>query len=126
MALQVLLVDDDADLREALREILQLLEGVPCLLAASLDELRRQRPAAMECDLAIIDINLGDGQPSGVDVVRWLKSEGFPGKIMFLTGHGLGDPRVMAAAEVTDTDILSKPISSEELARLIAGVRRGR
>jgi DNA-binding response OmpR family regulator len=118
---KVLIVDDDLDVREALADGFHLLCGVECVLAGSLKELQEERgaSAAFACRLAIVDINLGAGQPSGVDVARWLRSREFAGKIVFLTGHGLGDPRVMAAAEVTDTQILSKPIRLDVLSRLL-------
>jgi DNA-binding response OmpR family regulator len=125
MAPEVLIVDDDLDLREALGEMFAHLGGVPCVLAGSLGDLEHDRVpgSTNDCHLAIVDINLGPGQPTGVEVVRWLRSHAFRGKIVFLTGHGLGDPRVMAAAELADTEILSKPIGSEVLSRLIDHLR---
>jgi DNA-binding NtrC family response regulator len=123
MGVSVLFVDDDLDLRDAMRDIFDYLGGVPCVLAASLGELQAQPSAALECRLAIVDINLGDGQPSGVDVVQWLRGHGFRGKIVFLTGHGQGDPHLATAANVADTKILSKPLAADDLARLLDDAR---
>ncbi len=123
MTVPVLFVDDDLDLREAMQDTFVHLGGITGVFAASLAELQAQAPSALVCQLAIVDVNLGAGQPTGVDVVRWLRSRDFGGRIVFLTGHAAGDARVIAAAEVADTEILSKPLGGEALRALIDDVR---
>jgi FixJ family two-component response regulator len=123
MSFSVLIIDDDRDLREAMRDILGHLGVDSCVLAASLEEVERAQDAVLGCRLAIVDINLGPRQPTGVDVVRWLQDRKFPGKIVFLTGHGQGDPRVMAAAEMAGTRLLSKPINAKILMGLVEEAR---
>ena len=50
--------------------------------------------------LAFLDINLGAGQPSGLEVQRWLAAKGFTGKTVFMTGHGDGHPLVAKAQQL--------------------------
>ena len=123
MGLKVLIVDDDRDLRESIRDIMGLLGVESCVLAGSLGEVERARDEVLGCGLAIVNINLGPGQPTGVEVVRWLQDQGFPGTIVFLTGHGHGDPRVRAAAELAGTRLLSKPINAKVLTQLVEEAR---
>src|SRR5688572_10733834 len=108
----VLIVDDDEDLREVLSQLL-LVEGVRCCVAAaSLAEVQANGERALAAALAILDVNLGDEQPSGVEVCRWLRDNGFAAPIVFLTGHGATEPRVVEASKVPRTRVLEKPISA--------------
>jgi DNA-binding response OmpR family regulator len=116
-----LIVDDDEDLRETVSDVFGLA-GVPRrVLAASLSEVQRQGAAALQSGLAILDVNLGEGQPTGVDVYHWLRDNGFAGTIVFLTGHAAADQRVAAAAAVPNTRVMSKPISFGDLMTLVQG-----
>ena len=90
------LLDDDTDLLEILAELLQE-RGCRCLLARSLDELKAFGPEALAADVAVLDINLGAGQPSGIDAYDWLLSQNFAGRLLFLTGHAHAHPLVARA-----------------------------
>jgi FixJ family two-component response regulator len=116
---QILFVDDDRDLCDTIRDTLGYLGIAGCVLAQSLEDLQAQRANALTCRLAIVDINLGLDVPTGVDVYDWLRREGFKGEIVFLTGHGNDDPRVVAAAQRSGARILSKPIDFGALAELV-------
>jgi FixJ family two-component response regulator len=116
---RVVFVDDDEDLLEVFREVLGYSGLASCVVARSLAELVQQRDLVLASNLAIIDVNLGQDLPSGVDVFRWLKSERFAGDIVFLTGHAADHPLVIAAAQVGARGIFNKPIEMEELARLV-------
>lgn len=119
----VLFVEDDDDLRDTMQDILEKL-GVPRVVTAgSLQEVEDRRNEALACQLAILDINLGTNQPSGVKVYEWLEREGFAGRIVFLTGHASDDPRVREAASLAGTQIATKPLSVAELRALIGGAR---
>jgi DNA-binding response OmpR family regulator len=114
----VLIVDDDEDLREMISDVFRLAGIQRRVLAASLAEVERQAEAALSCRLAIVDVNLGERAPTGVDVTHWLRQHGFSGRIIFLTGHAGSDPRVVAAATVSNTRIVSKPLSLRDLLAL--------
>jgi DNA-binding NtrC family response regulator len=120
----VLFVDDDDDLREVMWDILRDAGVKNVVAAASLGEVQARRDEALACELAILDINLGIGQPTGVNVYEWLESEGFAGTIVFLTGHAATDPRVQQAASVAGSVIASKPITVAAVRQLIGGSRQ--
>src|SRR5262249_42879785 len=112
-------LDDDEDVRETLGEVIAQLSGRPCLTLANLGALQREQDAALRCDLAILDINLGPGQPSGVDAFEWLKAQRFTGRIVFLTGHAEGHPLVQRAHELGSVSVLKKPIDLPELRAVV-------
>jgi len=114
----VLLIDDDDDLRDAVCDLLGLF-GARCLALPSLAALTDAKAAALRCRLAILDVNLGDGQPSGVDAYEWLRAHDFPGRIVFLTGHAASHPAVARAATL-GVQVLAKPIESAQLRALVA------
>jgi ActR/RegA family two-component response regulator len=115
----LLIVDDDEDLRAAIGEIAEALAGRQWVGAASYDELVALGPRAVECGLAIIDLNLGAGSPSGVDALAWLRKNGFRGRAVFLTGHARSHPDVERAHELGDVRILAKPLGIDAMLSLI-------
>lgn len=119
----VLFVDDDEDLREVMRDILKAVGVQHIVTAASLREVQDLRDEAVGCELAIIDINLGPGEPNGVSLYEWLEHEGFRGGVVFLTGHAANDPRVQEAATFAGSAVASKPLSVAELRDLIGRSR---
>jgi DNA-binding response OmpR family regulator len=118
----VLFVDDDEDLRAVMLVALSGF-GVHVVTAASLQEIRERREEASRCQLAILDINLGNGQPTGVEVHDWLRREGFTNRTIFLTGHASNDPRVREAASLAGSEIITKPLSMAALRELVEGAR---
>lgn len=119
---RVLLVDDDEDLRAAMDEVLHRIGVQRLIEASSLRDVEDQREEALACQLALVDINLGYGEPTGVNVFEWLEHEGFTGRVVFLTGHGSQDPRVQAAAKIAGSQIASKPLTTAKLREMIAEV----
>lgn len=115
----VLLLDDDDDLRDALADLVPLLTGQRCLSLRSVAELMARRQEALACATAILDINLGPGQPSGLDAYAWLEREHFAGRVVFLTGHARSHPLVARAAAVGAARVYQKPIGIPELRELL-------
>lgn len=116
---RIVLLDDDADLRESLSELFELLHA-PCLALASLPAMLAAEPEVLACQLAVLDVNLGDGQPSGVDAYQWLRARGFCGRVVFLTGHARSHPAVARAAAL-GAEVLAKPVDTATLRTLVDG-----
>jgi FixJ family two-component response regulator len=115
----MLIVDDDADLRQAFADLVEAIEGPHVIGAADVDELVALGPRALGCGLIIIDMNLGPGKPSGLDALAWLRAHGFRGKAVFLTGHGRSNVQVQQAQSLAGIPVLGKPIGVDELLWLI-------
>jgi DNA-binding response OmpR family regulator len=112
----IALLDDDEDLRQSVAEIFDVL-GQNCLALPSVAAIKAAREEVLGCELVILDVNLGDGQPSGIDAYQWLRSQRFAGKIAFLTGHARSHPLVARAAALGER-VLQKPITTSELRAL--------
>lgn len=119
--MRVLLVEDDDDVRETMREILSVISGdeIGSVGYASYHDLVEHREEALNTDLAILDINLGEMQPSGIDVENWLRLNNYGGRIVFLTGHSRNHPLVKQAAERNNILILEKPIHLSKLVEIV-------
>ena len=118
---RVLVVDDDPDINEAVREGLRLsgYEPVPALTGGdALAEVDRQLP-----DLVLLDQMLPD--IDGVEVCRLLRAGARTKEIpiVFLTARSTPDARVRGLAVGAD-DYVVKPFSMQELILRIGAVLR--
>jgi DNA-binding response OmpR family regulator len=114
----ILILDDDPDLRGMMCDLFDCYGG-RCTGVGSVDEMKTlAKDGHLAFDLAILDVNLGPGRPSGVDAYRWLREQSFPGQIFFLTGHACSYPGV-AEAHANGVRVLQKPVSVEDLLGLL-------
>lgn len=115
----VVFLDDDKDLRDLFVDVVALFAERDCLTVGSVEELVQQRKRVLAAELAILDINLGPGAPSGLDAYRWLREQGFGGQIVFLTGHAATHPLVAEARRIGDVRVFEKPLPVPMIARLL-------
>ncbi|HEX4997029.1 MAG TPA: response regulator [Terriglobia bacterium] len=115
---RIVFLDDSEDLREAMRVLLETALGVECMCFGSLMELEERSNEALDARMAILDINLGPGVPSGLDAFRWLNDQGFRGKVLFFTGHARTNPDVRLALE-RGAQVLEKPLQPDRLIALL-------
>jgi FixJ family two-component response regulator len=110
----VFVVDDDTDIRDALRELLDS-HGIRSMVFASAgDYVLAKKPDAPGC--LILDVELPD--INGLDLQKQF-AEGVHPPIVFLTGHG-DIPSSVQAIKHGAVDFLTKPVGGEEL---IAAIR---
>ncbi|HKQ71771.1 MAG TPA: response regulator [Polyangiaceae bacterium] len=115
----ILIVDDDEDLRATLGMTLDELYGCDWIGAPSVDGMIALGDRALSCAVAILDINLGRDQPSGLDAFEWLTAQDFAGRIVFLTGHARSHPLVDAARREQRASVYEKPLTVGQLGKLI-------
>lgn len=115
----VLLVDDDEDLVEMFG-LLFTRHGIPHRRAHTLSEVKALGSDLDDVTTAILDVNLGPNQPSGVDVAIWLR-ERHTMRIVFITGHAPDHPLVQAASG-EHGEVLEKPVPT----KLLLEIARGR
>ena len=116
--LRVLLVEDSYLVASSLS---RMIRDMGCEVIGPVATVEEALPLVSDgaCDVGILDVNLGPGEPSGVDVHGWLRSHGFAGDVVFLTGHARTHPLVAAAVATPGTRVFAKPIDESELARLV-------
>jgi FixJ family two-component response regulator len=117
----VLLLDDDEDLRPALADLIARLAHCHVVPLGSVAELDKSNSCALKTNIAFLDVNLGPNEPNGLDAYRWLKSHGYEGKILFITGHAKSHPTVQAALNTGNAKLLTKPVPIETLMEHVRG-----
>ena len=116
---RVLVLDDDVDFCDLLGMLLESARDVECVGVHRLAELIARSADALTCELAILDVNLGPGEPSGIDALSWLRANGFPGSVVFLTGHARWHPLLRQQAESAGVRVLQKPVDTLTLLSLL-------
>lgn len=120
-ASRILIVDDEADLREALLEQLVLTGGFEVTAVenatAAMETVRTQR-----CDIVIMDVGLPD--MDGREAVKLMRRGGFRAPIIMLTAHA-ADADTIQGLEAGANDYVVKPFRfSVLLARIRAQLRQ--
>jgi DNA-binding response OmpR family regulator len=117
----ILIVDDDADLREGLVEQLSLYEEFKAI-AADTGTKGVQAAKAGQVDLVIMDVELPD--IDGREAARILRKNGFKAPIIVLTGHST-DSDTILGLESGANDYVAKPFKfAVLLARIRAQLRQ--
>jgi DNA-binding response OmpR family regulator len=120
-ARKILIVDDDAELRDALVEQLALHDE---FVAEAVDTAAKSIAAAKagQVDLVIMDVGLPD--MDGREAVRVLRKNGFKAPIIMLTGHDT-DSDTILGLESGANDYVAKPFRfAVLLARIRAQLRQ--
>jgi DNA-binding NtrC family response regulator len=121
----ILVVDDEADIRDTLREILGE-EGYEVDVAANAAEARQAR-ARRDPDLVLLDIWMPD--TDGITLLReWSENRQLSFPVVMLSGHGTVETAV-EATRLGAVDFVEKPLSLAKLLRTVekaldAGRRR--
>ena len=108
----ILIVDDERDIRELVSDIL-IDEGYTTRLAANSDECMKQisgEPPA----LLILDIWLKDSQLDGIDILKSVKRDKPEIPIVIISGHGNIEIAV-AAIKQGAYDFIEKPFNIDQL-----------
>ncbi len=114
-ASRVLVVDDEADIRELLRDILSE-EGYEVDAAANAAEARAAR-ALHAPDLILLDIWMPD--MDGISLLReWSQNHGLDCSVVMMSGHGTVETAV-EATRLGAFDFVEKPLSLTKLLRTV-------
>ena len=108
----ILIVDDEKDIRELIADILGD-EGFPTRTAANADEaiaaLNAEEPALM-----ILDIWLKDSRMDGIDILKQVKRNNPSVPVVIISGHGNIEIAV-AAIKQGAYDFIEKPFNIDQL-----------
>ena len=117
----VLVVDDDEDLCDAIMRLINTLGETRAVSAHSLEGVKKFGDDLSQFQFAFLDMNLGVNQPTGIDVYHWLQGHQFRGKLIFFTGHARSHPLLVEAARLENIEILEKPVKSAVFKAIIRG-----
>ncbi len=114
-ASRILVVDDEADIRGLLKEILSE-EGYEVDVAADATQARSSR-AAQVPDLVLLDIWMPD--TDGITLLReWSLTDGYDCPVVMMSGHGTVETAV-EATRLGAFDFVEKPLSLTKLLRTV-------
>ena len=117
----ILLVDDDDDLREALAEQLIMTEDFEVFEASNGAEAM-ERVKASHFDLIILDVGLPD--TDGRELCRLMRKQGVKAPVLMLTGHD-SDADTILGLDAGANDYVTKPFKFPVLlARIRAQLRQ--
>jgi DNA-binding NtrC family response regulator len=114
-ASRILVVDDEADIRGLLKEILSE-EGYEVDVAADAGQARSSR-ASQVPDLVLLDIWMPD--TDGITLLReWSVTDGYDCPVVMMSGHGTVETAV-EATRLGAFDFVEKPLSLTKLLRTV-------
>ena len=113
-AAQVLVVDDEPDIRELL-ELTLVRMGLDVATVGTLAEAKEQLKSG-RFDLCLTDMRLGDGE--GLDLVRHIAAQAADVPVAVITAYGSAENAV-AALKAGAFDYVSKPVGLEQLRALV-------
>jgi two-component system, NtrC family, nitrogen regulation response regulator NtrX len=113
----ILIVDDERDIRELISDILQD-EGFSTRLAANSDECMAEINTAAP-SLMILDIWLKDSRMDGIDILKSVKRDNPDVPIIIISGHGNIEIAV-AAIKQGAYDFIEKPFNIDQLTVVIS------
>lgn len=111
------IVDDDEDLAESLKFLLEPEGWEVVSYPSAEDYLKSDAPSVEGC--LLLDIRMPG--PSGLELQEKMKERGWEVPIIFLTGHGDVDVAVQAM-KFGAYDFLQKPVKAERLIQAISSV----
>lgn len=116
MALEVLVVDDEADIRDLVSGVLED-EGYAVRTAAdstrALEAVEERRPS-----MVLLDVWLQGSRLDGLELLKEIKSRDSTIPVLMISGHGNLDTAVAAVREGA-IDFIEKPFEAERLIYLV-------
>src|SRR6202046_4501170 len=116
MAHDILIVDDEADIRMLVAGILQD-EGYSTREAANSQEAL-VRIRARQPNLVILDIWLQGSELDGIEILKIIRQEAPSLPVLMISGHGTIETAV-AAIKIGAYDFIEKPFKSDRLLLLV-------
>ncbi len=117
MALEVLVVDDEEDIRDLVSGVLED-EGYSVRSAAdstaALDAIKDRRPS-----LVLLDVWLQGSRLDGLQLLQYLKKQDSTLPVLMISGHGNLDTAVAAVREGA-VDFIEKPFEAGHLLHLVS------
>lgn len=120
--LKILVLDDNSDMCELMKEVLGDFGCENILLSQSFEQTESYQSEIDSIDVAFLDVNLGMGKKNGIEVYHWLMEQGYPGKVVFFTGHAGSYPALTELINNSNVSLLEKPVSIELIEKVINGI----
>ena len=117
MAIEILIVDDNADIRNILNELI-VDAGYKTRVAANynqaLSEIDKKMP-----DVAILDVKLDKGDNDGIELLSHIKSKNNDVPVIIITGHANVELAV-SALKLGAFEFIEKPFDKTRLLNFVS------
>ena len=121
-SMSVLVVDDELDIRELIREILSE-EGYDVTVASSASEANREI-STKEFDLILLDIWMPE--TDGISLLKqWSEEKNLNSEVVMMSGHGTVDTAI-ESTHLGASNFVEKPLSIAKLLRTVEGALKER
>lgn len=108
------MIDDNRDMRRFLTRIFEDHEVIAYASADSLFE-----PSLWEgVEATIVDLDLGRGHQTGIDLLTWLTAEGLGGRRVVFSGFG---PQLHRGLQSISDEVLVKPAPIHAIRQAVLG-----
>ena len=116
--IRVVIADDSVVIRRQFEKLCADVEGIEVVGSAvngrdAIEQVRRLSP-----DLLVMDIVMPE--MDGLEAITRLREEGLPTRVVILSSLGGSDDRANQAFDLGASEVLSKPLDQESIARLVA------
>lgn len=122
--IRIVLVDDHPVVRAGLRALVDVQQDLEVVADADGIETAVEVVTAERPDVVLVDLNLGDGRPGGVEVTTALRGLAAPPEVLILTTYDT-ESDVLRALEAGARGYLLKDAPPEELFAGIRSTARG-
>jgi signal transduction histidine kinase len=112
---KILIVDDDANIREGVGDILDASGYETAQASSGAEAVAQVKKTSF--DVILMDYNLTDG--TGIDAIKQIRALNADSQILMITGNASLDAAVRAIQESVD-DFLQKPVNPDQLKRAIS------
>lgn len=124
MTIRVFLVDDHELVRRGIHEVLSAHDDIEVVGEASSGVEALARIPQAKPDVAVLDVRLGDGEVSGIEVCRDIRSEHAEVACVMLTAHA-DDDALVASVMAGAAGYLLKQIRGPQLVDAVHRVAAG-
>lgn len=119
--MKILLLDDDVDMCTLMRETFEGFQVKDIAVCNTYQEVVNYGERIIGYDVVFLDVNLGLGQKSGVDVYTWLTEVGYQNRVVFFTGHARSYPLLVDALKNPQVGLLEKPATLAMIKKALYG-----
>jgi DNA-binding NarL/FixJ family response regulator len=123
MDISICIVDDNKDIRSALEQIVLMSDGYQLLGSFGTAQQALQQIPLLKPDIALMDINLGEGE-SGIDCVRHLKAD-YPNILYMMCTVYEDDEKIFEALTAGASGYILKKTAPHKLLEAIRELQEG-
>lgn len=118
-SMKVLLLDDDLDMCLLMQDTIHGFGVKDVTVCNTYDQVVALDKTILDYNVVFLDVNLGIGLKTGVDVFNWMTQMGYHNRVVFFTGHARSYPLLVNALTQPQVSLLEKPASIKAIKKVL-------